>query len=304
MKRPTKEQLAKDIATDMTWAEIAKKYNYSGSQFLRKLRKRYDLPQRRVYRKPSEKHLRRMIYDEGLTPYEIADKLGYADGGWSNIYKYCRDYGIKFDFRRNAHLYARPFTDRQKSLVLGSVLGDATLTAAPNSNSVYCSMTHGSKQLEYLMWKLRELSPYVICKTAKRTGQHPGGGYSTVYSSRTIAHPWLTSTYPLCYPNGVKIVSLEWLNQIDEFALAVWFMDDGSLNKRYGTMVLCTNPFDYNQHTLMQQWFYDRWGIETKLEPRRNNQYMLRINASIAGKLREIISPHIIPPMRYKVNYG
>jgi hypothetical protein len=31
MKKPSKEQLLQDVFSDMTWSDIAKKYNYSDS---------------------------------------------------------------------------------------------------------------------------------------------------------------------------------------------------------------------------------------------------------------------------------
>ena len=91
MKAPTKEQLLADVLSNATWNEIAQKYGYSDPRFLRKLARRYDLPKRRAILKPSEHALRRMIQEEGLTPYQIADQLGYGPGGWSNIYAYCRE---------------------------------------------------------------------------------------------------------------------------------------------------------------------------------------------------------------------
>ncbi len=300
MKKPSREQLASDIEANMSWNEITSKYGYTDSRFLRKLRVRYNLPPLRTYLKPSREYLARMI-KSGMTPYDIADKLGYGKGGWSNIYKYCRDYGIEFDFRPNVHLYNRPFTDRQKALVWGSVLGDGTLTR--NSNNVVFRVTHGYKQLSYLEWKYSLLAPYVLTEPRRRECTNFIGNPSAIHSFGTITHPWLVSIYPCCYPNNIKTVSLEWLNNIDEFALAVWFMDDGSLNKANGIMTFCTNCFSYQEHLLMQKWFMDRWNIETKIEPRRNNQYSLRVNKSVAPLLREIISPHVPSFMRHKVTY-
>ena len=304
MKKPTKEQLANDMASGLTWSNIAKKYGYADSRFLRKLRVRYGLPVRRIYLKPTPEELRRMIQEDKLTPYEIADKLGYSEGGWSNIYKYCRDYGIEFDFRPNAHLYNLPFTEQQQSLVLGTILGDGSLTPTCSANNVVLKCTHGYKQKEYVGWKRSLLLPFVLSDTLyKRASINPVGDMVTLYSFHTITHPWLVGIYPTCYPGGVKTVTRELLERIDSFALAVWFMDDGSLNKRYGTMVFCTMSFSYEEHIVMQDWFLEKWDIKTVIEPRRNNQFALRVNASEAAKLRNIISEHVPPYMRYKVEF-
>ncbi len=54
MKAPSREQLLADVLSDAKWSEIAEKYGYSDARFLRKLARRYGLPQRRIIRKPSE----------------------------------------------------------------------------------------------------------------------------------------------------------------------------------------------------------------------------------------------------------
>lgn len=298
MKAPSKDQLLADVLSDASWKEIAAKYGYSSPRFLRKLARRYDLPQRRIILKPSEEELRRMILDEGLTPYQIADKLGYGPGGWSNIYKYCRDYGIEFDFSVNHDLRAVPFTQRQKEIALGSLLGDAYLR--PSGNSFSLSFTHGEKQKAYLDWKRSEFQNFIsqsdyYCNRRKFHGNAPS------YQFGTINHPYLLWLHDLCYPNGVKTVSQEWLDLLSPLSLAVWYMDDGSRNKRYGTIVLCTNSFSFDQQVLIIEHFVNHYGIEPKIEPRRNGQSVLRVNASQAKRFLELIAPHVPECMSYKL---
>lgn len=298
MKAPTREQLLADVLSDATWKEIADKYGYSSPTFLRKLSRRYDLPKRRVFLKPSEQDLRRMILDEGLTPYQVADKLGYGEGGWSNIYKYCREYGIEFDFSKNHDLRDIPFTQRQKEIVLGSLLGDAYLR--PSGNSFSLSFTHGEKQKAYLDWKRNEFKNFVTqedyyCSSREFRGNLP------CYSFGTINHPYLSELHAMCYDSGKKDVCTDWVNQLSPLSLAVWYMDDGSINKRYGTIVLCTNSFSHEGQLLLIDCLSSRFGVKAVLEPRRNNQTVLRINASQRYRFLELVSPHIPDCMSYKL---
>jgi hypothetical protein len=76
-KAPTREPLLEDVLSDLSWKEIAIKYDYSDSRFLRKLAVRWDLPKRRKILKPLKEELEDLIYIQKLTPYEISDKLGY-----------------------------------------------------------------------------------------------------------------------------------------------------------------------------------------------------------------------------------
>ncbi len=298
MKAPSREQLFADVMSDMTWSEIARKYGYSDARFLRKLSKRYGFPPRRTILKPSEQDLRRMILDEGLTPYQIADLLGYSEGGWSNIYKYCREYGIEFDFSVNHDLRSVPFTQRQKDIAVGSLLGDAYLR--PSGNAYALSFIHGEKQLDYLNWKREEFQNFVTQEGNYRRETKFHGNHPT-YAFNTISHPYLLELHNICYSTGKKDISAEWCNLVTPLSLAVWYMDDGSINKRYKTIVLCTNSFSREGQTLLIDLLSNRFGVEAVLEPRRNNQTVLRINASQRYRFLDLVSPYIVDCMSYKL---
>lgn len=298
MKTPTKEQLLSDVLSDATWKEIADKYGYSDSRFLRKLANRYGLPKRRTILKPEKERLRKMIQDEGLTPSQVAKALGYGPEGWSNIYAYCREYGINFDFSKNHQMRSVPFTQRQKEIALGSLLGDAYLRRSGNSYSL--SFTHGEKQKAYLEWKLSEFENFVATKEFYRRKSDFHGNLPT-YSFGTITHPFLLKLHDLCYPDGVKRVSHEWLGLLSPLSIAVWYMDDGSFNRRYKTIVLCTNCFSQEEQSLIVDYFKSAYGIDAKKELRRNNQTVVRINASQRNLFFDLVAPHIPDCMSYKL---
>ena len=303
-KCPTKEQLLADVLSDRSWASIAEKYGYSDPRFLRKKARQWSLPPRRKILKPDKETLADMLYNQNLTPYQIAERLGYGEGGWSNIYAYCREYGLEFDFSRNYQLHQTPFTQRQRSIVFGTLLGDGYLRPT-NGNSPNCSyalsLCHGEKQLEYLKWKFNEFSYFVTTQTFKiNTRQFKGN--APTYAFSTVSHPFLNDAHIICYSaNGKKDITAQWLEYIDPLALAVWYMDDGSLNKRTHTVVLCTNSFSKEGQLLAIEFFKNRYGIDAVLEPRRNNQTVIRINASQSRKFMDIISAYVPDCMKYKL---
>ena len=247
--------------------------------------------------KPTKEKLSAMI-ESGLTPYQIADQLGYREGGWSNIYKYCRDYGIKFDFSINHDLRSVPFTQRQKDIMYGSLLGDAYIR--PGKASYQLSFTHGEKQIDYLQWKMDEFDNFVTTKTIyKRVNNFHGNAPSCSFN--TITHPDIVDAYHLVYPNGKKVITAKWLEKLSPLSIAVWYLDDGSLNKRYGTIVLCTNCFSVEEQMLVIDYFEKTYGIHPKLEKRRNDQYVLRINASESKAFKNLIAEHVPSCMDYKL---
>ena len=300
MKAPTRELLLADVLSDLTWKEIADKYGYTDPRFLRKLARRYDLPPRRTILKPTEAELRKMILAEGLTPYEVADKLGYGEGGWSNIYKYCRDYGIEFDFSKNHDLRAVPFTQRQKEITLASLLGDGYLHPT-GKGSYYLTFTHGEKQKAYLEWKLSEFENFVATKEFYRRESTSNLGHAPIYSFSTISHPYLLDVRALCYPDGKKRVTREWLGQLSPLSLAVWYMDDGSRHIRTNVVTLCTNAFSFEEHQIMADWFMEKWGIKATICSSHKTQYNLRINQSQVRRFYDLVAPHIPDCMSYKL---
>lgn len=123
-----------DVLSDLSWSAIAEKYGYTDSRFLRKKAAHWGLPPRRHILKPSKDKLADMLYNQQMSPPQIAKALGYGEGGWSNIYAYCRKYGLDFDFSINRELRETDFTDRQKQIVFGTLLGDGYLRPT-NGNS-------------------------------------------------------------------------------------------------------------------------------------------------------------------------
>lgn len=303
-KCPTRDQLLQDVLSDLSWSAIAEKYGYSDPRFLRKKARQWNLPPKRKILKPSKEVLSQMLYEDHLTPYQISEKLGYGEGGWSNIYAYCREYGLRFDFSRNHELHNTPFTQRQQEIVFGTLLGDGYLRPTngnAENHSYALSLCHGEKQLEYLKWKFEEFAYFVTTKTFA-VNRRSFRGNAPTYAFSTVSHPFLSEAHRICYgAAGKKDISEEWIHKLTPLALAVWYMDDGSLNKRYHTIVLCTNSFSPQGQLLLMNYLKEQYEIDSVLEPRRNGQTVIRINASQSRKFMDIISPHVPECMNYKL---
>ena len=87
---------------------------------------------------------------EGKTDREIAELLGVKE---ISVYFFRKRNNIQRD---NLLINkAIEMTDRQRSIILGSLLGDASLRKT-NINPIF-TCEHGIKQLEYCKWKAKEL---------------------------------------------------------------------------------------------------------------------------------------------------
>ncbi|MDE2102909.1 MAG: hypothetical protein KGL39_37035 [Patescibacteria group bacterium] len=249
--------------------------------------------------RPTEESLRNLLLEEGLTVKQVAQRLGYGEHGWSNVYAWCRKYGIEFDLRPNHDIRSQEFSPRQRDVVYGTLMGDGYIR--PGKKHDHLVLGHSSVQAEYLEWKRNELQPFFPSAMYANVS----GGHSknpTLYYA-SVAHHWLTDLREEWYGTGVKSVTRSILDKLSPLSVAVWFMDDGSLNRHYGTMFWATMGFPYDEQVLIQAWLRERYLIESVIEPRRNGQFGVRVNSTEARKLRSLIKPHVPGCMRYKVEY-
>lgn len=286
----------------MTLTEISKEI-YGHIENYRNIRRAYKRhgiePYRLPVLKPSKDTLVDMIVNQGMSPYEVADALGYGADGWSNIYKYCRDYGITdFDFSINAAYKNVEITQEVGAIIHGTLLGDGSL-----SRHGALRISHGEKQLEYLKWLHAKLSSICSTDIKKRqaSGKKPYSELPT-YSFLTHTIQYLKDLRESVYGGGRKRVkplidSKFW----DAQALAIWYLDDGSLNTHSGVVTIATNSFLVEDVHLLRGYMLDKFGIKSVDEPRRNGQLAIRINKSQASHFFEVIwSAEIPKSMRYK----
>ena len=197
----------------------------------------------------------------------------------------------------------------QLQLLYGSLFGDGYI--APNG--IY-QEAHSLNQLEYLQYKAKILAPFV----------KPPGVAIRKKNSRGQIACWLYTKSCSClrrlrklsYPDGVKQVSREWLDKLDERGLAFWFCDDGSAlrssNSTHSSTThlvvnLATHSFTTAGVDLIILWLRERWGINSK---RNRQEYMyagkdmgwyVLINGEDAERFLDIIAPYIHPTLAYKL---
>lgn len=126
-------------------------------------------------------------------------------------------------------------SSNQKSVVLGSILGDGSLIKQSKSKNARLQIGHCTKQLDYLKWKKRLLDPFVNkIIPAEKPGNKIIQGkecYSTgYYLMNTIAHPEITTYFNKYYKKGKKRVIEEVIDELDLLGLCIWLADDGSFS--------------------------------------------------------------------------
>lgn len=176
----------------------------------------------------------------------------------------------------------------QHDLVIGTLLGDGSMRCKTNA---LLEINHSFHQRSYVEWKYRQLADLV--GTPPRVRQGNGGRVACRFVTRSV--PELTPYYRMFYgAGGKRVPSLE----LSARALAVWFMDDGCRSRN--AVYLNTQQFDLASQRRLLEMLHHQWGITAKLN--RDKIYH-RIRVSVTGTVRlaELIGPHLLPELRYKL---
>ena len=187
-------------------------------------------------------------------------------------------------------------TDRQKSIIIGSLLGDASLRKT-NVNP-YFSCEHGIKQLDYCKWKAKELESLgAKFSTYKRkTIDERTGVYYESALCRLPANPELLNIYNNLYIGGRKTITKEYLKDFDKLSLAVMFMDDGY--KLGNTIGIATNCFTKEECIILNNSFKNKFRLTFKIT-KTNALYLPTIQYPL---FEEIVLPYMQETMKYKLS--
>lgn len=196
-------------------------------------------------------------------------------------------------------------TNKQWQVILGSWMGDGSIRR--NSKNAHFRLTHCEEQYEYLKYKrsILEENNLLWFSESKRIG----GGYSKEdgvrYSIESQCTPLLNDIYEKCYTNGKANFNIEYINQIDDYGLYIWYLDDGSLLPN-NTVVFCTDNFTYEDNVFIQKYFLDNYSIETKIftvPGLTEIHYRQRINPSGFDKFIAVIDKYKneVESMEYKL---
>ena len=199
-------------------------------------------------------------------------------------------------------------TDRQKKIAIGCLLGDAKV----DHSSFF--VKHSDKQRGYCDFVFREFSEHCTMRKLKEDSSYDDR-YDTlnryVYFY-TKNHSYFSKLRRLFYGSGEKSVTEELLCEVDDLALAFWFMDDGTSefkvlkdgNYHLSCAKLFTCSFSYDQNEVIREWLENRWRISAKIcfKDGVNSNPFLFFRKDEAKKLIDIIRPHVCDEMLYKIS--
>ncbi len=180
-------------------------------------------------------------------------------------------------------------TEEQKSILIGTLLGDGTMRIKKNA---HLEINHSFAQKALVDWIFNKFSSLVTTPPKWRKGN----GKREAYRFATQKLPILTPFYNQFYRNGRKVIPNNL--KLDALSLAVWFMDDGS--KSYSSVYLNTQQFNLDEQIRLIDILENQFGIEATLN-KDKIYYRIRIRSQSIKILIKLVEPFVLKEFRYKI---
>ena len=181
------------------------------------------------------------------------------------------------------------------SVVVGSLLGDGYLT--PNGS---LQIEHCLEQAAYTSWKYKMLQPIAGREPSlvERYDPRTGKTYrSTRFYTKTVLKDFRSGFYP----DRKKIVPRNLGDILDPLAVAVWFMDEGGRGARTPRgLVINTSCFSGEEQGFLTKVLFDLFRVIASIH-RHGRGFQLYIKAESFSRFSELISPHLLESMHYKL---
>ncbi len=192
--------------------------------------------------------------------------------------------------------------EKIKQFIRGSILGDGSIPKIDSTGKNYrMTFGHGHKQEEYLKWKHNFLEDYLLSgainKRVVKSNRYKSGECIS-YHFKSKTNPIFTEFRNLYYKD--KKVLNDDIKNIDEFALAIWYMDDGNISRpknKKAHIELNTQSFSVDEINLLVNLLKDKWNIRSA---RMSYSNIIRISVLDCQRFLDIIEPYKINCLNYK----
>ncbi len=192
------------------------------------------------------------------------------------------------------------------STIIGSLLGTAHANSRTIEGVRFCYRQSEIHQ-EYLFFLYNFFSDKGYCsnlaprkytrklvnKTTKEVKEHYG------YEFNTYTFSSLKWIHNLFYKKGVKFISPKLEQYLTPLALAIWIMDDACWVKPGVRIATCC--FSLDEVKLLVNMLTKLYSLNCTIQKIDGRYYIYILKESIP-KLREVVLPHMIPSMYYKLN--
>ncbi len=188
----------------------------------------------------------------------------------------------------------------QKSAIVGLILSDGWLRFSSKSNkSPYIGFTQSLAHSDYVWFVFSFLSHYCDNMPLFKQGIRAGRPFYGLEIG-TRALPCFSELYDIFYVNGVKVVPDNIYELLTPVAFAHLIQGDGGFKSQ--GIYLCTDSYTLQDVVRLMNVLIIRYELKCTLHKASNGKgYRIYISRNSVGKVTEIVLPHLIPSMYYKV---
>lgn len=199
---------------------------------------------------------------------------------------------------------SKKISKEQKSLLIGLLLGDGTITNHPDFR-----ILHSEKQKAYIEWKIKLMDEFGIknggLKVYKSTnGYNEGQNVLAVRLSTNATIKALRRTVYI----PKKTITRRLLNWLNPLGLAIWYMDDGCINvntsKQRSSIqhtIKIATCVDEPTVEMIIKYFEEVWEIKFRKFKEKEFYSIASSTEEDCSKFIKIIKPYIIPEFLYKI---
>lgn len=192
-------------------------------------------------------------------------------------------------------------------MIVGMALGDGNLTSYKKSINPSIRINHSSKQKCYLKWKIKLLQNiyhYDLMRGYRESKirNNQNGKIYKVCSFYGGANSKLKTVWKKLYKSKKKIYTREILDFLTPLGIAIWYMDDGCLNYKGGTVMISTYC-SKEENEICRDYFLEKWGIEWNIGKHKDKYFLVRgMKSDDMQRFKKLIQKYIIPFFHYKID--
>jgi len=234
-----------------------------------------------------------------LTDEEIAALL--VSEGHEATVKRVRSWRRRYDIAtvpRWARNKVPAIEGKLQSLLVGSMLGDGRLVH--RTHATHYTENHAADQRAYLEWKAALWGSWAKPDAIKPVTWTTNGKKYQGFRFNTVGHADLNPWRELFYADtqkGWKRVVPEVVALVDEFALTIWYLDDGCA-AWWPDITFGADPAS-RQVALA---IFDKFGLSPRWQSKKGNTGEFHMEREdTAHRFLDIIRPHVPPCMTYKL---
>jgi len=191
---------------------------------------------------------------------------------------------------------------KQKSMIIGMILGDAFLQKTGEKNA-RIRLEHSEKQKDYLVWKASFFPEFFQGKPSflERFNSYYQKTYRYVRWQST-ASPEIGKMRKLFYEQGRKKIPDNLPLIFDNpLTLAIWYMDDGYLYHRDKMIYIYLPQYTPREQKILLETLKLNFGLKPILKTKKKRNQVLIFPVEETKKFLSLVKSFIISSMRYKL---